>query len=85
MNYKKVVAYNPETSVLFELEDGTFALVSLDEDDKYLITVTKYAESHLKFGGFVSGDEIPEEILKKAVKTLKKEARVYMSRDLDFK
>ena len=83
MNYKRVVAYNPETSVLFELEDGTFALVSLDEDDKYLITVTKYAESHLKFGGFV--EDVPEEIIKKAAKILKKEARVYMSRDLDFK
>ena len=85
MNYKKVVAYNPDTSVLFELENGTFALVSLDEDDKYLITVTKYAESHLKFGGFVSGDEIPEDVLRKAVKILKKEARIYMSRDLDLK
>lgn len=85
MNYKKVVAYNPDTSVLFELDNGTFALVSLDEDDKFLITVTKYAESHLKFGGFVSGDEIPEDVLKKAVKILKKEARMYMSRDLDFK
>ena len=85
MNYKKVVAYNPDNSVLFELEDGTFALVTLDEEDKYLIIVSKYAESHLKFGGFESAENIPKKTLDQAAKTLKKGERVFYSRDLKLK
>ena len=85
MNYKKVVAYNPDNSVLFELEDGTFALVSLDEDERYLIVVSKYAESHLKFGGFEGAEDIPKETLDQAVKTLKKGEKVFYSKDLKLK
>lgn len=83
--YKKVIAYNPETSVLFELEDGTFALVSLDIDDRFLITISKYAETHLKFGGFEDGEEIPEKTLKKAVQILEKGEKVFICRDLKRK
>ena len=85
MNYKKVIAYNPDNSVLFELEDGTFALVALDEEDRYLIIVSKYAESHLKFGGFEGAEGMPKETLDQAVKTLKKGERVFYSRDLKLK
>ena len=85
MNYKKVIAYNPDTSVLFELEDGTFALVSLDTDDRFLITISKYAETHLKFGGFEDGKDIPEKTLEKAVKILEKGEKVFTCRDLKLK
>lgn len=85
MNYKKVVAYIPDTSVLFELDNGTYALVTVDDmDARYLITVSKYAETHLKFGGFENGKNIPEDMLKEAVKILKKGERVFKSRDLKF-
>lgn len=85
MNYKKVIAYNPDTSVLFELEDGTFALVSLDTDDRFLITVSKYAETHLKFGGFEDSKDIPEKTLEKAAQILKKGEKVFTCRDLKLK
>lgn len=85
MNYKKVLAYIPDTSVLFELDNGNFALVSLDEDDRYLITVSKYAETHLKFGGFEAGEKIPSETLKKAAKILKKGEKVFTCKDLKLK
>ena len=86
MKYKAVVAYNPDTSVLFELDDGNFALVSVgDEYARYLITVSKYAESFLKFGGFENGANIPKEMLKEAAEILKKGEKVFMSRDLKLK
>lgn len=86
MKYKAVIAYIPDTSVLFELEDGNFALVSVgDEDARYLITVSKYAESFLKFGGFEDGENIPEEMLNEAAETLKKGEKVFMSKDLRLK
>lgn len=85
MNYKKVIAYNPDTSVLFELDNGNFALVSIDEDVRFLITVSKYAETHLKFGGFEKADNIPDETLNKAAKILKKGEKVFMCRDLKLK
>lgn len=82
MNYKKVIAYNPDTSVLFELDNGNYALVSLDEDDRFLITVSKYAETHLKFGGFEDAKDIPAETLEKAVKILKKGQKIFTCRDI---
>lgn len=85
MNYKSVIAYNPDTSVLFELNNGNYALVSLDEDDRFLITVSKYAETHLKFGGFESGDNIPEKTLKKAAEILQKGEKVFTCKDIKLK
>ncbi len=86
MKYTAAIAYIPDTSVLFELEDGNFALVSVgDEDARYLITVSKFAESFLKFGGFKDGADIPEEMLNEAAETLKKGEKVFMSKDLRLK
>ena len=86
MNYKKVVAYIPDTSVLFELDNGNFALVSYDDfTDRTKVTVSKYAESHLKFGGFEDGAGIPKDMLNKAAQILKKNENVYLSRDLKLK
>ena len=86
MNYKKVVAYIPDTSVLFELDNGNFALVSYDDfTGKTKITVSKYTESHLKFGGFESGKNIPKEMLNKAVQILKDKENIYLSKDLKLK
>lgn len=85
MNYKKVIAYNPNTSVIFELDNGNFALVSLDKDDRFLITVSKYAETHLKFGGFEDGNNIPDDTLKKAAEILKKGEKVFICRDTKLK
>ncbi len=77
MKYKKVIAYVPQTSVLFELEDGNVALVSDN-----LITISKYAESHLKFGGFKPPDNIPQKFLEKAINKLKKEENIFKCRDI---
>ena len=86
MKHKAVVAYNPDTSVLFELDNGNFALVSVgDEDAKYLITVSKYAESFLKFGGFEDAKDIPKETLAEAVEILKKGEKVFTSKDVKLK
>lgn len=83
MNYKKVVAYIPDTSVLFELDNGNFALVSYDDyTGKTKITVSKYAESHLKFGGFEDGADIPKTMLNKAAKILEKNENVFVCKDL---
>ena len=86
MNYKRVVAYIPDTSVLFELDNGNYALVSYDDyTGKTKITVSKYAESHLKFGGFEDGAHIPKAMLNKAVNILTKNENIYMSKDLKLK
>lgn len=83
MNYKKVIAFIPEISVLFELDNGNFALVTVDDmDARFLITVSKYAESHLKFGGFEDGANIPKDMLDKAVSILKKGEKVFISKDV---
>lgn len=83
MNYKKVVAYIPDTSVLFELDNGNFALVSYDDyTGKTKITVSKYAESHLKFGGFEDGAKVPKQMLKKATEILEKGENVFECKDL---
>ena len=85
MTYKKVVAYNEDTSVLFELYNGNFALVSVDDEDEGLITVSKYAESHLKFGGFEDGKKTPKEMLTKATKILEESKNVILCKDLKQK
>lgn len=83
MNYKRVVAYIPDTSVLFELDNGNFALVSYDDyTGKTKITVSKYAESHLKFGGFEDGAKVPKQMLKKATEILGKGENVFECKDL---
>ena len=83
MKYKRVVAYIPDTSVLFELTDGNFALVSVDDENrKNLITVSGYAESHLKFGGFVQGEGIPSDTLSLAKEILEREERVFICSDV---
>lgn len=86
MNYKKVIAHIPDMSVIFELEDGTYALVSYDDDTgREKITISKYAESHLKFGGFEDGATVSKETLKRAAEILKKGENVFYSRDLKIK
>lgn len=82
MKYNKVIAYNSDISVVFELEDGNFALVDLDYAE---ITVSKYADSYFKFGGFVDAGDIPEKTLKKAVDILTKGEKVFVSRDVKLK
>lgn len=81
MNYRKVIAFIPDLSVLFELDDGNYALVSWD-DDKTQITISKYAESHLKFGGFEDGKIIPEKMFNIAVEILEKEENVFICQDI---
>lgn len=86
MKHKAVIAYNPDTSVLFELDDGNYALVSVgDEYARYLITVSKYAESFLKFGGFEDAKDIPKETLAEAVEILEKGEKVFTSKDVKLK
>ena len=87
MTYNKVIAYIPDTSVLFELDNGNYALVAVDvpAKAKYVITVSKYAESHLKFGGFEDAKNIPKETLQKAVRILEKGEKVYLCKDLKLK
>lgn len=86
LKYKRIIAYIPEVSVLFELEDGTFALVSIDgeEDTRILITISKYAETHLKFGGFKDAKDIPANMAKYAIEILKKGEKIFVSKDINF-
>jgi hypothetical protein len=85
VKYKSVIAYNPGTSVLFWLEGGGFALVSIDSpESKYLITVSGYAESFLKFGGFITPEGIPQNELEKASEILERGERIYFSNDYKF-
>lgn len=81
MKCKKVIAYNPDVSVLVELEDGRYALVSIDEDvESALIDISEYAETFLKFGGFEDGKNIPQEMKKTAELVLKKSKNVFESK-----
>ena len=79
MKSKKVIAYIPETSVLVELEDGRFALVSIDEEEieNAFVTISEFAESFLKFGGFEKGADIPQEMKEQAELVLQKSKRVF--------
>jgi hypothetical protein len=81
MKCKRVVAYNPDVSVLVELEDGRFALVSIDDEiDNALITISEFAESFLKFGGFEDGKNIPQEMKETAEKVLRKSKNIFDSK-----
>ena len=81
MKCKRVVAYNPDISVLVELEDGRFALVSIDDEiDNALITISEFAESFLKFGGFEDGADIPQEMRETAEKALGKSKNVFTNK-----
>lgn len=86
MTYNKTIAYIPESSVLFELDNGNYALVSVDapKNAKYVITVSKYAESHTKFGGFKYSD-VPKDLLDRAKKILAKGDKVFLCKDLKLK
>ena len=78
MNYKEVIAYKPNLSVLFELEDGKHALVAINENPKdTVIEVAVHAESFLKFGYFEDAKYIPDEHLQKAIDILKHGEKIY--------
>lgn len=78
MDYKSVIAYS-NTCVLFQLTNGFYALVAVDDEEaSRQMTVSKYAEDHMKLGIFTSGDNIPQKILNEAVKTLNKGENVYV-------
>lgn len=63
MECKRVIAYNPNVSVLIELEDGRFALVSIDDRiEDAAISISEFAETFLKFGCFENGEDIPKEM-----------------------
>lgn len=87
MTYKKVVAYKPDTCVLFELHNGNYALVAVNAPAKakHLITVSKYKESHLKFGGFEDAKGIPDGMLQEAARILEKGEKVFLCKDLKLK
>lgn len=80
MKCKKVIAYIPETSVLVELEDGRFALVSVDEEEfeSARVDISEFAETYLKFGGFEDGKNIPQEMKKTAELVLAKSKNVFI-------
>lgn len=81
MKCKKVVAYNPDVSVLVELEDGRFALVSIDDEyDNAMISISEFAESFLKFGGFEDGADIPQKMRVAADLALKNSKNIFESR-----
>lgn len=79
MKCKKVIAFNPDVSVLVELEDGRFALVSIDEEEieNAMITISEFAESFLKFGGFENGADIPQEMKEQAELVLKNSKNIF--------
>lgn len=81
MKCKKVIAYIPDTSVLVELQDGRYALVSVDDDiENALIDISEYAETFLKFGGFEDGENIPQEMKETAEQVLKKSKNIFESK-----
>ena len=82
MNYKKVIAFS-NTCVLFELDNDFFALVAVDDEEaKHLITISKYAESHMKLAVFESGNNISEKTLLKAVSMLNSGEHVFICKEL---
>ena len=82
MNYKKVIAFS-NTCVLFELNNGFFALVAVDDEEaKHLVTISKYAESHMKLAVFEKGENISEKVLKKAANTLKLGEHIFICKEL---
>lgn len=82
MDYKSVIAYS-NTCVLFQLTNGFYALVAVDDEEaSRQMTVSKYAEDHMKLGIFTSGNGIPKKVLKEAVETLTKGENVYVCSEL---
>ncbi len=81
MKCKKVIAYIPDTSVLVQLTDDRYALVSVDEDvESALVDISEYAETFLKFGGFEDGKNIPQEMKKIAEMVLEKSKNIFESK-----
>lgn len=82
MKCKKVIAYIPDTSVLVQLTDDRFALVSVDEEEieNALIDISEYAETFLKFGGFENGENIPQEMKDTAELVLEKSKNIFVSK-----
>ena len=81
MKCKKVIAYIPELSVLVELQDGRYALVSVDDEvSEARIDISEYAETFLKFGGFEDGKNIPQEMKKTAEMVLEKSKNIFESK-----
>lgn len=81
MKCKKVIAYIPDVSVLVELQDGRYALVSVDDDiENALVDISEYAETFLKFGGFEDGENIPQEMKKTAEQVLEKSKNIFESK-----
>lgn len=82
MTYKKVVAFS-NTCVLFELDNDFYALVAVDDEEaKNLVTISKYAESHMKLAVFTNGAEIDTKTLKLAEEALKEKDYVYICREI---
>lgn len=78
MKCKKIIAYIPDLSVLMELQDGRYALVSVDDEiEDAMISVSEYAETFLKFGGFEDGKNIPQEMKETAEQVLKKSKNIF--------
>ncbi|MEG0742025.1 MAG: hypothetical protein RSG96_03855 [Clostridia bacterium] len=69
MNFKRVVAGIPELSVIFELEDGVYALVSTDKEVPTEYSL--FAESFLKFCTFDLPDKLPEATINQASAVLR--------------
>ena len=81
MKCKKVIAYIPDVSVLVELQDGRYALVSVDDEvNEARIDISEYAETFLKFGGFEDGENIPREMKETAEKVLEKSKNIFESK-----
>ncbi|MEG0270890.1 MAG: hypothetical protein RR547_09650 [Raoultibacter sp.] len=68
MTYTRVVAGIPDLSVIFELEDGVYALVGTEKDIPPQYSL--FAESFLKFGTFGPPDELPEDTINQALSVL---------------
>ncbi len=82
MNYKRIVAFS-NTCVLFELDNGFYALTAVDDDEaKNLVTISKYAESHMKLAVFKNGSEIDDKTLKLAQKALQAKDHIYICSEL---
>lgn len=68
MNYKKVISGLPGTSVIFELENGRFAIVSLG---RRKIQVSSSLDSFYRFAQFKDAGLLPQEDIDEAIEILK--------------
>lgn len=73
MTYKRIISGIPGTSVIFELEDGNFAIVSLASGK---IKVSDSLDSFYRFGFFDSGESLPREDVDDAIEILKQKGTV---------